>query len=56
MTNYSKVKMVDFVENGDSRGRLVVVEGQQDVPFDMKRVFYIYGSAPNVVRGEHANK
>lgn len=56
MTNYSKVKMLDFVENGDSRGHLVVVEGQKDIPFNIKRVFYIYGSDYNVVRGQHANR
>ena len=35
---------------------LVVVEGQKDIPFDIKRVFYIYGSDPDVVRGCHANR
>ena len=50
------VKMLDFEEMGDERGRLVVVEGMQDIPFDIKRVFYIYGSDPDVVRGRHANK
>lgn len=56
MTNYNKVKMLDFIENGDERGRLVVVEGEKNIPFDIKRVFYIYGTTPNVVRGQHANR
>lgn len=27
-----------------------------DVPFDIKRVFYMYGSDPDIVRGQHANR
>ena len=54
--NMNKVKMLEFPEHGDERGRLVVVEGEKEVPFDIKRVFYIYGSDPDVVRGQHANR
>ncbi|MBE5932858.1 MAG: WxcM-like domain-containing protein [Lachnospiraceae bacterium] len=50
------VKMLDFTQRGDERGRLVVVEGMKDVPFDIKRIFYIYGSDKDVVRGQHANR
>lgn len=49
-------KMIEFKQNGDDRGKLVVVEGMKDVPFDIKRIFYIYGSDPTVVRGQHANR
>ena len=50
------VQMLEFPQHGDDRGHLVVVEGQKDIPFDIKRVFYIYGSDPDVVRGCHANR
>lgn len=50
------VQMLEFPQHGDARGHLVVVEGQKDIPFDIKRVFYIYGSDPDVVRGCHANR
>lgn len=50
------VRMIDFKEHGDERGRLVVVEGLKDIPFDIKRIFYIYGSDSEVVRGKHANR
>lgn len=50
------VRMLEFKENGDARGHLVVAEGNKDIPFDIKRVFYIYGSDPCVVRGKHANR
>ncbi|MEG1752430.1 MAG: FdtA/QdtA family cupin domain-containing protein [Christensenella sp.] len=52
----SEVKMLEFPQRGDERGHLVIVEGMQDVPFDIKRIFYIYGSDASVVRGQHANR
>lgn len=50
---YRKLKFADL---GDERGKLVVAEGEIDIPFEIKRVFYIYGSDPDVVRGQHANR
>jgi dTDP-4-dehydrorhamnose 3,5-epimerase-like enzyme len=49
-------QMLEFPEIGDERGRMVIVEGELDIPFDIKRVFYIYGSDADVVRGQHANR
>lgn len=49
-------RMLEFSQKGDERGHLVIVEGMQDIPFDIKRIFYIYGSDKSVVRGQHANK
>lgn len=49
-------KILQFPDLGDERGKLVVIEGAQSIPFDIKRVFYIYGSDENVVRGQHANR
>ena len=34
----------------------MIAEGGIDVPFEIKRVFYIYGSDKDVVRGQHANR
>lgn len=48
--------MLDFKQHGDERGHLVVVEGNTDIPFEIKRVFYIYGSDKDVIRGQHANR
>jgi dTDP-4-dehydrorhamnose 3,5-epimerase-like enzyme len=50
------VKKITFTEHGDNRGHLVVVEGGIDVPFEIKRLFYIYDSNQDVVRGQHANR
>ena len=52
----NKVKMLEFPQRGDERGHLVIVEGGIDVPFEIKRAFYIYGSDADVVRGQHANR
>lgn len=51
-----KNKLLSFKENGDDRGKLVIIEGYKDVPFDIKRIFYIYGSDKEVIRGKHANR
>ena len=40
---------------GDHRGQLVVIEGKDGVPFDIKRVFYIYGTQKDVPRGNHSH-
>ncbi len=49
-------QMLEFSQKGDERGYLVIVEGLKDIPFDIKRIFYIYGSDSTVVRGQHANR
>ena len=51
-----KCAVLQFDELGDERGKLVVIEGAQSVPFEIKRVFYIYGSDTSVIRGQHANQ
>ena len=50
------VRMLEFPQHGDERGHLVGVEGLTDIPFEIKRIFYIYGSDRDVVRGCHANR
>lgn len=50
-----KIKMVEFKDYGDERGQLVVIEGGNTIPFDIKRVFYIYKTVDGTVRGKHAN-
>lgn len=52
----SGVQMLEFSQKGDERGHLVIVEGMKDIPFDIKRIFYIYGSDSKVIRGQHANR
>ena len=49
-------RIINFKDLGDERGKLVVIEGGKDIPFDIVRAFYIYGSDSDVVRGQHANR
>lgn len=49
-------KVLNFADLGDERGKLVVVEGSRDIPFKIERVFYMYGSDSEVIRGQHANR
>lgn len=56
MTLREKCPIVQFDDLGDERGKLVVIEGGQAIPFDIKRVFYIYDSDDTVIRGQHANR
>lgn len=40
---------------GDERGQLIAIESGIQIPFEIKRVFYIYGTQPNVPRGQHSH-
>ena len=55
MINKDTSQMLEFSQRGDERGHLVIVEAEIDIPFEIKRIFYIYGSDHDVVRGQHAN-
>lgn len=41
---------------GDQRGSLVAIESAKSIPFDVKRVYYIYHTKAGVSRGFHAHK
>lgn len=56
MTLQEKCRIIQFSDLGDERGKLVVIEGGQSIPFDIQRVFYIYGSDEAIIRGQHANR
>lgn len=56
MTLKEMCPILHFGDLGDERGKLVVIEGAQAIPFEIKRVFYIYDSDSTVVRGQHANR
>lgn len=52
----SFVQEIQLMALGDERGQLVVLESNQTVPFDIKRVYYIYGVDTQTSRGFHAHK
>lgn len=52
----SLINLIEFDVLGDERGQLVVLEAMKNVPFDIKRVYYLTGTKPDVPRGFHAHK
>lgn len=45
-----------FQPHGDKRGQLVALEEFKDIPFEIKRVYFMYDTAEGVRRGFHAHK
>lgn len=45
-----------FQQHGDERGMLVALEEHNDIPFKIKRVYYMYDTKEGVRRGFHAHK
>lgn len=45
-----------FQPHGDDRGQLVALEEFKDIPFEIKRVYYMYDTKEGVRRGYHAHK
>jgi UDP-2-acetamido-3-amino-2,3-dideoxy-glucuronate N-acetyltransferase len=52
----SLVSFVDLPDLGDDRGGLAVVESKKTFPFEIKRIYSIYGTKQGVARGFHAHK
>lgn len=52
----SLIKIISFKPLGDERGSLVALEGNKIVPFDIKRVYYLFGTKEGVSRGFHAHR
>jgi len=51
----SDKKLFDFKILGDERGSLVALEENKDIPFDIRRVFYIYNTQDGISRGNHSH-
>lgn len=45
-----------FQQHGDERGQLVALEEFKDIPFEIKRVYYMYDTGKGVRRGYHAHR
>ena len=48
--------MINMKVFGDERGKLISLEGSRNVPFEIKRVYYIFDTLPDQDRGMHAHK
>lgn len=47
-------KLEEYKVLGDERGKLIALESNKEIPFEMKRVFYIY-STKEIPRGKHSH-
>lgn len=52
----SLIRFLDITSKGDERGQLVALEYENDIPFEIKRVYYLTGTKEGVPRGFHAHK
>ena len=50
------VKNFPLQKYGDERGLLIAIEEQKDIPFSIKRIYYIFDTLKGVRRGFHAHK
>lgn len=48
--------LINFKPLGDERGSLIAIEAHKTVPFDVRRVYYIFATKEGVERGFHAHK
>ena len=48
-------QLKEFKVLGDHRGQLIALESNIQIPFDIKRIFYIYGTQKGIPRGKHSH-
>ena len=49
-------RLINFRRLGDELGWLIALEGERNIPFPIKRAYYIFGTLPGVRRGKHAHR
>ena len=49
-------KLMDLKVHGDNRGKLIALENNKDIDFEIKRVYWIYDTLPNEERGHHSHQ
>lgn len=49
-------RIIDFPQIHDQRGNLSFIEGKRHIPFDIKRIYYLYDVPGGETRGGHAHK
>lgn len=48
--------MLNFNAKSDNRGSLIALENLKEIPFEIKRIYYIYDTKPEFPRGAHAHR
>lgn len=52
----TECRLIDLPKIHDQRGNLTFVEGNAHIPFDIKRVYYLYDVPGGAERGAHAHR
>jgi len=56
MLDIKGASLIEFDVHGDSRGALVAVNALRDIDFEIRRVYYIFNTKEDVIRGHHAHR
>ncbi|WP_455425043.1 FdtA/QdtA family cupin domain-containing protein [Dryocola sp. LX212] len=51
-----EIKLIPLQAHGDERGSLIALEEEHNIPFEIKRVYYMFNTKEGVRRGFHAHK
>ena len=51
-----EIRKYSFQEHGDERGQLIALEEEKEIPFAIKRVYYMYDAGAGVRRGFHSHR
>jgi dTDP-4-dehydrorhamnose 3,5-epimerase-like enzyme len=51
-----EIERIQLQKHGDDRGMLVALEQNQNVPFEIRRVYYLFATRGDVHRGQHAHR
>jgi dTDP-4-dehydrorhamnose 3,5-epimerase-like enzyme len=51
-----EIERIQLQKHGDSRGMLVALEQDRNVPFEIRRVYYLFATKGDVHRGQHAHR
>lgn len=50
------IRKIQFEQNKDERGNLIALEENANIPFEIRRVYYMFDTSKDVIRGRHAHK
>lgn len=56
MASLDQCRIIELPKIADPRGNLTFIEGNSQIPFDIKRVYYLYDVPGGGERGGHAHK
>lgn len=51
-----EIERIQLQKHGDDRGMLIALERDRNVPFDIRRVYYLFATNNDVHRGQHAHR